>query len=83
MFGIVRMLTSGFTKTVLVAIFISLPIGYLVAKNWLDNFAYRIDLNWWFFAGAGLLVLIIAWFTVGIQTIKASRINPMECLKDE
>ena len=82
-FGIIRMLTGDFTKTVIVAIFISLPISYLIAKNWLDNFAYKIDLNGWFFAEAGLLVLLIAWVTIGMQTIKAARVNPVECLKDE
>ena len=82
-FGIIRMLTGDFTKTVIVAIFISLPLSYLVAKNWLDNFAYKIDLNGWFFAEAGLLVLLIAWVTIGMQTIKAARVNPVECLKDE
>ena len=82
-FGIVRMLTGDFTKTVIIAIFISLPVSYLIAKKWLDGFAYRIDLNWWFFVEAGLLVLFIAWLTVGIQTIKAARINPVICLRDE
>lgn len=66
-----------------VAIIIALPIGYYIAKNWLDNFAYRIDLKWWFFVGAGLLALLITWFTVALQTVKAARINPTECLKDE
>ncbi|MDN5200993.1 ABC transporter permease [Fulvivirgaceae bacterium BMA10] len=82
-FGIVRILTSDFTKTIVIAIFISLPISYFLAKNWLDNFAYRIDLQWWLFIGTGLMTLLIAWLTVGIQTIKAARINPTECLKDE
>lgn len=82
-FGIVSILTGDFTKTVVIAIFISLPISYLVVKNWLDNFAYKIDLNWWYFAGAGLLVLLIAWLTIGMQTVKAAIVNPVESLKDE
>ena len=82
-FSIVRLLSEDFTKMVLVAIVIALPLSYLIASNWLDSFAYRIDLKWWFFIGAGLLALVIAWFTVGLQTVKAARINPVECLKDE
>jgi putative ABC transport system permease protein len=82
-FAIVRLLSADFTKMVSVAILIALPIGYYIAKNWLDNFAYRIDLKWWFFVGAGLLALLITWFTVALQTVKAARINPTECLKDE
>ena len=68
---------------VLAAIFIALPIGYFVASKWLEVFAYRIDLKWWYFVGAGFAALMISWFTVGLQTIKAARINPVRCLKDE
>ncbi|MDN5216483.1 ABC transporter permease [Fulvivirgaceae bacterium BMA12] len=82
-FDIVRLLTGNFTKTIIISIVISLPASYLLAKNWLDSFAYRIDLEWWYFAGAGILVLFIAWITVGLQTIKAARVNPVNCLKDE
>jgi ABC-type antimicrobial peptide transport system permease subunit len=82
-FGIVRLLSGDFTKMVLIAIIVALPVSYLLAKNWLEGFAYRIDLAWWFFVGAGLLALLIAWFTVGLQTVKAARINPTQCLKEE
>jgi ABC-type antimicrobial peptide transport system permease subunit len=82
-FDIIRLLSSDFTKMVLIAIVIALPISYFMAKNWLEGFAYRIDLEWWFFISAGLVALLIAWFTVGLQTVKAARINPTECLKDE
>ncbi len=82
-FSIIRLLSEDFTKMVLVAIFIALPIGYFVAAKWLQVFAYRIDLKWWYFAGAGCMALLIAWFTVGMQTVKAARVNPVECLKDE
>jgi ABC-type antimicrobial peptide transport system permease subunit len=81
--GIVFLLSSDFTKMVLIAILIALPVSYLLVKNWLEGFAYRTDLQWWFFIGAGLLALLVAWFTVGLQTVKAARINPTECLKDE
>lgn len=82
-FGIMRLLSGDFTKTVLTAIVIALPVSHIIAKNWLDEFAYRIDLEWWFFAGSGILALLIAWITVGLQTFKAARTNPTECIKDE
>ncbi len=81
--SIVHLLSSDFTKMVLVAIGIALPISYFTAQQWLQNFAFHIDLQWWYFAGAGLLALLIAWFTVGLQTVKAARVNPIECLRDE
>ena len=82
-FGIIRLLSADFTRMVIMAIVIALPISYFIAKSWLEGFAYRIDLEWWFFIGAGLMALLIAWFTIGLQTVKAARVNPTECLKDE
>jgi len=82
-FGIVQLLSGDFTKTVFIAIMVALPISYLIARKWLSGFAYRIDLEWWFFAGAGVLALLIAWITVGLQTLKAAQVNPTACLKDE
>ncbi|MGD1893421.1 MAG: ABC transporter permease [Cyclobacteriaceae bacterium] len=81
--SIVQLLSGDFTKMVLVAIAVALPISYFVAKHWLQSFAFHIDLQWWYFAGAGFLALLIAWFTVGLQTVKAAQVNPVECLKDE
>jgi len=82
-FGIIQLLTSDFTKMVLAAILIALPLSYFIANWWLEGFAYRINLEWWFFVGAGTIALLIAWITVGFQTVKAANINPVECLKDE
>lgn len=82
-FEIVKMLTSDFTKTVIAAILISLPISFFIAKKWLENFAYNITLTWWLFFVPAILVLIIAWLTIGLQTIKAARVNPVQSLKDE
>ncbi|MEM8966684.1 MAG: ABC transporter permease [Bacteroidota bacterium] len=82
-FGIVRLLSADFTKMVLASIVIALPISYFIAQQWLEGFAFSISLQWWYFAGAGLVALLIAWFTVGLQTVKAARINPADCLRDE
>ncbi|MEO0333385.1 MAG: FtsX-like permease family protein, partial [Bacteroidota bacterium] len=82
-FNIVRLLSGDFTKMVFMAIIMALPISYFITAGWLEGFVYRISLAWWFFAGAGLAALLIAWFTVGFQTIKAAKVNPVQCLKDE
>ncbi len=81
--SIVQLLSSDFTKMVLVAIAVALPISYFVAKHWLQSFAFHIDLQWWYFVGAGVLALVIAWFTVGLQTVKAARVNPVDSLRNE
>jgi ABC-type antimicrobial peptide transport system permease subunit len=80
---IVQLLSVDFTLIVLVSIVISLPIAATAADYWLDKFAYRIELDWWFFAGAALLVLAVSWITIGAQTIKASTANPVKSLRSE
>jgi len=82
-FGIIRLLSGDFTKMVFVAICIALPVSYFIVKNWLDNFAFKISLEWWYFLSAGIIALLVAWITVGTQALKAARVNPADCLKDE
>jgi ABC-type antimicrobial peptide transport system permease subunit len=82
-FGILRLLSADFTEMVLMAIFIALPISYVIVKKWLNDFAYRIELEWWLFVGAALAALVIAWITIGLQTVRAARINPARTLKIE
>ncbi|HMG10522.1 MAG TPA: ABC transporter permease [Mucilaginibacter sp.] len=82
-FGIVRLLSGEFTKMILIAICIALPLSYLIAKNWLDNFAFRINLEWWYFYGAGLITISIALFTVSFQSVKAALIDPAKSLRSE
>jgi putative ABC transport system permease protein len=81
--GIIYLLSSDFTKIVFVAILIALPVSYLIVSAWLKNFAFSIPLEWWYFAGAGVAALFIAWCTVGTQAFKAARVNPSKCLRDE
>lgn len=81
--GVVRLLSGDFTRTIFIAIVIALPISYYIAWRWLEEFVFRIELAWWHFAGAGLVVLLIAWFTVALQTLKASLVNPVDTLRSE
>ena len=68
---------------VLFACFISIPAAWYMMNKWLQNFAYRINLSWWMFTAAGLLVLFIALVTVGTQAIKAAMANPVKSLRTE
>ncbi|SKC86638.1 ABC transporter permease [Ohtaekwangia koreensis] len=81
--NIIVLLSGDFTKIVFAAIIIALPISYLIVRQWLDSFAFKVDLEWWYFIGTGILVLLITWLTVGSQAIRAARINPVHSLKDE
>ncbi|MEO9803966.1 MAG: ABC transporter permease [Reichenbachiella sp.] len=81
--NIVYLLSSDFTKLVGLSILIALPISYYFISDWLDQFAFRIGLEAWFFIGAGCLSLLIAWLTVGSQALRAAHVNPAECLRNE
>lgn len=80
---IAAMLSGDFLKLVLLACFISIPVAWYAMNKWLQNFAYRINVSWWMFGIAGLLVLFIALLTVGFQAIKAAVANPVKSLRTE
>ena len=81
--NITYLLTSDFTRLVILSIIIALPLSYVFISQWLERFAFRIELSSWFFFSAGIAALLIAWLTVGSQAIRAARVNPTDCLKDE
>lgn len=80
---ILTLLTGDFAKMVLVAVVVAIPISYYMSKSWLDGFAFKIDLKWWFFIGAGALTMLIALLTVSFQAFKAAMMNPVKSLKSE
>lgn len=81
--GIVYNLSKDFVKPVLIAILVALPLSYVLTKQWLNTFAYRIDLQIWYFIASGFLAMLISWITVSTQAIRAGLKNPIECLRDE
>ncbi len=81
--GIVHLLSREFVKLVLIANLLAWPVAYLIMNQWLQDFAYRVGINWWVFALAGGLALIIALLTVSTQAIKAALANPVEALRYE
>lgn len=81
--GIIMLLSKDLLKPVLLAILIAFPIGYYAMHNWLQTFAYRIDIQWWIFILAGCIAASIALFTVGFQALKAALINPVKSLRNE
>ena len=80
---IVLLLSGDFTQMVLLAIVLGLPVSYWLLKQWLTRFAFHVELSWVYFVGAGALALLIAWLTVASQAIRASRVNPVRCLRDQ
>lgn len=81
--NIVLLLSGDFTRMVLLSIILGLPTSYWLLAQWLQRFAFHIELTPWYFVAAGAIALFIAWLTVASQAIKASRVNPVECLHME
>lgn len=81
--GIVLLLSKGFIQLVLIANVIAWPLAWWLMNLWLESFPYRIELNPLLFLLAGLLVVLVAFLSVSIQTLKAARINPARTLKYE
>ncbi|GAB3704485.1 ABC transporter permease [Spirosoma flavus] len=81
--SIVTMLSKDFLKLVCIALIIATPIAWYAMNQWLQDFAYRVNLDWWVFALAGLLAVIIALATVSFQSMKAALANPVKSLRSE
>jgi putative ABC transport system permease protein len=81
--GITTMLSKDFLKLVVIAIFIAIPLGWLIMNDWLANFAYHVSISWWVFASSGLLVILIAFLTITFQAIRAALANPVKSLRTE
>lgn len=81
--GILALVSKDFLQLVLISILLAVPIGWYLAASWLESYAYQASLSWWIFAGSGLLLVLIAVFTVGFQAFKAASANPVESLKSE
>lgn len=81
--SIVTLLSKELLQLVLLAIVMAAPIAYYAGHQWLAHFAYKITLNGWIFALAGLVALLIALLTVSFQAIKAAIVNPVKSLRTE
>ena len=80
---ITRLLSVDFLTLVLVSFVIAAPLGYWAMNKWLQDFPYRISIQWWVFVLAGLLAVLIALLTVSFQSIKAAIANPVKSLRTE
>ncbi|AUD07121.1 hypothetical protein CWM47_01555 [Spirosoma pollinicola] len=81
--SVVTLLSTDFLKLVLIAILIASPLAWWAMNQWLLRFVYKVDIEWWIFALAGLLAIGIALLTVSFQSIKAALMNPVKSLRSE
>ena len=81
--NLVVLLTSDFTKLVLIAFLIAAPVAYYLMHTWLDNFAYHMEMSAGIFLLAGVAALLIAWLTVSYHSVRAALSNPVKSLRSE
>ncbi|WP_460981122.1 ABC transporter permease [Spirosoma fluminis] len=81
--NIFGLFSFDFVKLVVVALVLSSPVAWYVMNQWLQKFAYKIDIEWWMFALAGLLAVGIALLTVSFQSLKAALMDPVKSLRTE
>ncbi len=81
--NIVTLLSKDFIKLVMIAFIIAAPIAWYLMNKWLQDFAYRTDIGAWVFAAAAGLSILIAFFTISIQSIQSALANPVKSLRTE
>lgn len=81
--SIVALLSKDFLRLVMISIVLGAPFAWYVMNQWLQDFAYRVNIEWWIFAVSGLLAAGIALLTISFQSVKAALLNPVKSLKNE
>jgi len=83
LFNIVRLLSTDFTRLIIVAMIIAIPLAWWAVNKWLESFAYHIHVGWGVFVLGPLAALVIAWITVSYESVKAGVTNPVKSLRSE
>ena len=81
--GITGLLSRDFMQLVGLSILVAFPVAWWLMHNWLQDYAYRTTIQWWVFAAAGGLALLITLLTVGLHAVRAARANPIKTLRTE
>lgn len=81
--SILLLLSKTFVLILLISSLVAIPLAYWLMNDWLQNFAYHINLSWYIFCGAIAVVFLISLFTVSYETIKAAFLNPIEYIRNE
>ena len=81
--SVVTLLSKDFLRLVVIALVIAIPVAWYVMNKWLQDFAYRINIQWWVFIAAAATALLIALITISFQSIRAAIANPVKSLRTE
>ena len=81
--GLIALLYRDFLRLVVLAVVVAVPVAWWAMDRWLHDFAYRVSLSWWIFAVAGVVAVVVSFVTVGVQGMRAARVNPVTSLRSE
>jgi len=81
--GVTALLSKEFLKLVVLAVTVSVPIAWYAMSEWLQNFAYHVELKPWMFVVSGVTAIVIALFTICFQFINSAMANPVNSLRNE
>jgi putative ABC transport system permease protein len=81
--SIMVLLSTDFIKMVLLSALIASPLAWWLVHQWLQGFAYRVSVEWWIFALATIMAILVAFITISFQSVKAALVNPVKSLRSE
>jgi putative ABC transport system permease protein len=81
--SITLLIAKNFLQLVGISILVAVPVAWWAGNKWLQNFAFRIPIHWYVFAGTAFVTVLISLFTVGYHSVKVSLANPVESLRSE
>jgi ABC-type antimicrobial peptide transport system permease subunit len=81
--NIVGLLSGDFLRLILIALLTAIPLAWWIMLDWLQDFAYRINVEWWMFGISGAATIVIAAFTILWQSVRSAIVNPINSLKSE
>ena len=81
--NIIWLISRDFTRLVIIAIVIAVPVAWYLTRRWLSDYAFAVHPSIWVFLGAALAALTIAWLTVSTHAYRATQVHPADCLQDE
>lgn len=81
--GIVSLFSKDFSKLVIIAFLLAAPFTWWIMNQWLQQYTYRVAVEWWMVASTGALALLLTWIIVGLQAVKAATVNPTRSLRNE
>jgi putative ABC transport system permease protein len=81
--NILVLLSKNYIRLILISCLFAFPVCYYLTDQWLNGFAYQIDIRWWMIVIPGVLVLIATLLTISTQSIRAAMANPAKTLRDQ